>query len=157
MPAIKKLPLVRKPMLEKTQTQRRAQMMQGSIFYNEHHHHYPEMPSIPVGCGPIYMSHQANLPGPRDAYYGPPSPQTLHLPPTGKPAMADAGTQTDVDKPDASAQYDGTWSGLGRLCYGMAKPVASWASGVIVFCASRINFGFAFRVPWVPFVGWGSP
>lgn len=151
--------VIRKPPLVHKHKMVRVQPYNQGLVYNEHHHHYPEIPADSPGCAHFHMCTHPGMSGPKDSYAG---PSALPSPPASpaavaKPAMVDAGTQTGVDNRPASEQYKGTWWGFGLRCYETALPVCSWAGRVIVFCASRINFGLAYRVPWVPFIGLGSP
>jgi hypothetical protein len=69
--------------------------------------------------------------------------------------MVSVGTQTD-----GPAMPQIGREGWGCCIQRHAKkllPAIQFVSNVIIFAAGRVNFGFGFKVPWLPYVGLGAP
>lgn len=105
-----------------------------------HHHHYH---------APIQHSHRHRHVH-KDTY------QTTGAPlPSPKPRMVSIGTQTDG--PAMPQLGPESWLGYGQRQARKLLPAIQFVSNVIIFAAGRVNFGFGFKVPWLPYIGLGAP
>ena len=71
-----------------------------------------------------------------------------------KVRMANASTMTDDPLPQPPGSK--TWRAWGEKLLRKAHPAFKMLGSGIVFAASRINFGFGFKVAWLPYIGMGA-